>query len=644
VNCRIQFVLLLFLSIALKAGAQGTAFNYQGRLNDAGAPANAAYDFQFTVYNAVTNGSPVSASLTNSAVAVSNGLFNVTLDFGPGIFTGANYWLDLAVRAAGATNFTELAPRQPVLPVPYAIFAAGASNLFGTLSATQLVGTLPSAQVSGTYSGPVNFVNGTNSFSGTFSGNGPTLSNLNASQLIAGTVADARLSTNVALLNHNQVFSGSNLFTGANLFPNASNSFSGAFSGNGPTLSNLNASQLITGTVADARLTANVALLNTNQTFTGTNIFTGANQFTGANDFNGANNFTNRANNFTGSFFGNGLVGWIAVSNQSVQAASDHGYMLTSAGLTTVTLPPASGLTNGDIVRVSGAGAGGWFIAENSGQTIFGNLASYLNSYPVASSNGNYNGVAASADGTRMYAAANSSGNYGITVSSDSGHTWSPVAGILSGSYYSVACSANGKTVYAEPSSGYIQKSTDGGLTWSATATNSTGQFIACTADGGMLITGNVACSGGGAYRAKLSGGVITVFTNAGSSFAITVTNPAAGVSCLAVSSDCIRLVAGTSNGLLYASSNIGATWTAITTTTQVWSGAWMSPDGTKFAATVSGTAPAGGVYSYGVSTLPNTVSTNSTVGGSQGSAVELQYIGNNQFMPVSAVGTLWAN
>jgi hypothetical protein len=242
VNCRIQFVLLLFLSIALKAGAQGTAFNYQGRLNDAGAPANAAYDFQFTVYNAVTNGSPVSASLTNSAVAVSNGLFNVTLDFGPGIFTGANYWLDLAVRAAGATNFTELAPRQPVLPVPYAIFAAGASNLFGTLSATQLVGTLPSAQVSGTYSGPVNFVNGTNSFSGTFSGNGPTLSNLNASQLIAGTVADARLSTNVALLNHNQVFSGSNLFTGANLFPNASNSFSGAFSGNGPTLSNLNAS------------------------------------------------------------------------------------------------------------------------------------------------------------------------------------------------------------------------------------------------------------------------------------------------------------------------------------------------------------------------------------------------------------------
>ena len=32
---------------------------------------------------------------------------------------------------------------------------------------------------------------------------------------------------------------------------------------------------LTSGTVADARLSANVALLNTNQTFTGSNIFTG---------------------------------------------------------------------------------------------------------------------------------------------------------------------------------------------------------------------------------------------------------------------------------------------------------------------------------------------------------------------------------
>ena len=104
-----------------------------------------------------------------------------------------------------------------LLPTPYAIFANTASNLSGTLPSAQLSGALPSAQISGTYSGPVTFSNSANSFigafSGTFSGTGSGLSNLNASQLTSGTVADARLSANVALLNANQTFTGSNIFT-----------------------------------------------------------------------------------------------------------------------------------------------------------------------------------------------------------------------------------------------------------------------------------------------------------------------------------------------------------------------------------------------------------------------------------------------
>jgi hypothetical protein len=102
VNRRIQLVLLLLLvGFALKSAGQGTAFSYQGRLNDTGAPANAAYDFRFALYDNVTNGNQLSLLLTNSAVAVSNGLFNVTLDFGPDVFTGENAWLEIAVRAAG---------------------------------------------------------------------------------------------------------------------------------------------------------------------------------------------------------------------------------------------------------------------------------------------------------------------------------------------------------------------------------------------------------------------------------------------------------------------------------------------------------------------------------------------------------------
>ena len=33
--------------------AQGTAFTYQGRLNDNGAPANGIYDLQFRIYASV---------------------------------------------------------------------------------------------------------------------------------------------------------------------------------------------------------------------------------------------------------------------------------------------------------------------------------------------------------------------------------------------------------------------------------------------------------------------------------------------------------------------------------------------------------------------------------------------------------------
>ncbi|MGD0746019.1 MAG: hypothetical protein ABSA45_12775, partial [Verrucomicrobiota bacterium] len=70
------------LSEALQA--QTTAFSFQGRLNDHGSPANGIYDLQFTVCDALTNGNVVGGPLTNSATAVSNGLFFVTLDFGSG--------------------------------------------------------------------------------------------------------------------------------------------------------------------------------------------------------------------------------------------------------------------------------------------------------------------------------------------------------------------------------------------------------------------------------------------------------------------------------------------------------------------------------------------------------------------------------
>jgi len=107
---------------AVKVMAQSTtAFTYQGRLNTAVGVANGSYDLTFSLYDANLAGNFIAGPITNSAVAVSNGLFSVTLDFGGGVFTGTNYWAQIGVRVAGGGNFATLVPRQQLTPAPYAL-------------------------------------------------------------------------------------------------------------------------------------------------------------------------------------------------------------------------------------------------------------------------------------------------------------------------------------------------------------------------------------------------------------------------------------------------------------------------------------------------------------------------------------------
>ena len=253
----IPLAALLLLSLAGTAQAQGTAFTYQGRLNDGGGPATGIYDLRFTIYDAVTNGNPIAGPLTNSATGVTNGLFTVALDFGPGVFTGPALWLQLDVQTNGGAGFIPLLPRQQILPTPYAIMANSASNLLGALPAAQLsVGT---ANIS-------------------ISGNAATATTANSANSVSatnitGTLSDAQLSANVALLNASQTF------TGTNSFSNASNSFTGSFAGNGAGLTNLSVpAASLTGVIAPAQLPGQVLWNNEvgvtlNGTFSG--VFSG---------------------------------------------------------------------------------------------------------------------------------------------------------------------------------------------------------------------------------------------------------------------------------------------------------------------------------------------------------------------------------
>src|SRR5437879_3800252 len=123
-------VLTMVLAILFSASsvvAQTSSFTYQGRLTDGGAAANGNYDLQFALFDSLSGGTQIGSTQVLNTVAVSNGVFTVSLDFGANSFTGANRFLEISARLSGAGSFTLLTPRQPVTATPYAVRSANAS-------------------------------------------------------------------------------------------------------------------------------------------------------------------------------------------------------------------------------------------------------------------------------------------------------------------------------------------------------------------------------------------------------------------------------------------------------------------------------------------------------------------------------------
>ena len=118
------------LTLAQGLLAQGTAFTYKGRLTDNGTPTTGTYEMRFAIYDAASGGNQLGSPVTNSPVDVSDGLFTVMLDFGDGVFPGANRWLQIGVRTNSSIGgFTTLSPLQAFSASPYAITAGDVTDV-----------------------------------------------------------------------------------------------------------------------------------------------------------------------------------------------------------------------------------------------------------------------------------------------------------------------------------------------------------------------------------------------------------------------------------------------------------------------------------------------------------------------------------
>ena len=594
-----------FLFLALAAGAQTTAFTYQGQLNSNNVPVTGAFDLRFKIYDA--NNSVVGKWLTNAPVGVTNGLFIVTLDFGPGVFDGSLRTLEIGVRTNGNTNaYIVLSPRQTLTSVPYAIQAINASNavaLTAPLQATNLAGTIP----------------------------------------------NSLLSPNVAILTNNVIFSGS--VTAAN------------FIGNGSGLA-VPATSL-TGTLPDARLSANVALYNANASFSNgvtAVVFTGSGRW---------------LTNVPGAFF------WVTNAGTSYQIQSNMGYIATNDTAPVIFTLPLSPIA-GDVYKVAGVGAGGWMIMQNANQMIAaGNLSKAIGqSWKAGASVLNWSAIASSAYGTKLVATVGyttyyTSGSGQIYTSTDSGATWTARAGSLGSlPWSSVASSADGTKlvamVYGTSGSSGIYTSTDSGGSWTFQGMASYCSAVASSADGtnlvatfssganqGIYTSTSSGASGSWQQRTNIggctavassvdgsrlvvttSGGQIYISTDSGATWVAQISTVSGQITSVACSSDSSQLAItiGGSSGNIFASSDSGATWRQLAgAPTGSWAAIAASADGSQLAAAVYG----GKIY---VSSQSST--TTGTAGyliGSQHSAIELIYAGNNLFLPLSHEGTIRA-
>src|SRR5215204_3469679 len=186
---KIAAALAICIFLTTNIAAQTTAFNYQGKLNDAGVPASGSYQLQFKLFDAAVGGAQIGATVADVPVTATNGVFSVKLDFGAAVFTGANRFLEISVRHNASESYVTLSPREQIASTPYSIRTLSAAQADLSLDSNKLGGLDANAYVTTTSVGNSFIKNGTVAQTGNFniSGNGTLGGTLQANQIRAQT-------------------------------------------------------------------------------------------------------------------------------------------------------------------------------------------------------------------------------------------------------------------------------------------------------------------------------------------------------------------------------------------------------------------------------------------------------------------------
>lgn len=597
----ISFIKLLLLVpvIVLSCGlaaAQTIVFSYQGKLPNSVTPATGSFEMEFKLFDAAAGGNQIGATVSLSDVEVKTRSFSVQLDFGAAAFSGADRFIEISVRRQGSESFAVISPREQMLSVPFAIRALSAAS------------------------------------ADSFSGNcvlcitDEQIQSVDGGKVI-GTVTNAAFAAN------------------AQTAVNATNAQNAVNAQNSQKLGGVNASQYLLKNGDGSQLT-----------------------------------------NLPGGFK------WQMVSGVSQQAQPNNGYLANNDAQVTITLPASPNV--GDVVRVSSPGAGGWKIAQNAGQSIIVTQIKFFNERWIPhETNRRWEAIASSADGSKLTAvvyggriytstdsgiswtaretdrlwksvAISADGSKQVAVvedgqiytSTDSGATWTPRE--TSRNWYAVASSADGSKLVAVVLGGQIYTSTDSGKNWIPRETNQYWVSVASSNDGNKLIAAPasetvrtstdagenwirgdlfqpllVASSADGNKLVVIAtaGNFINTSSDAGATWTQRIV-PANLISSVASSADGSKLVLAGGSGI-YVSHDSGATWTQRERPGN-WRSVASSADGSKLAAVFAN----GQIYTSAPTT---TIGATGFLTGGQFTSIELQYIGNGQFLPISFVGEI---